>query len=448
MPGTPEATTGPAAEEAMTMRASDGSQDYVKIDRARGTFKVSRRAFVDEHVLGAERAAIFDKCWLYLGHESELAEPGSYLTRSVGGRNLIFNRDGAGTIRAFLNTCPHRGMRVCRERSGKAKLFQCFYHGWVFGNDGRLRDQPGGKEGYPAGFNEEGGANLVPAPRLEQYRGFWFVCFDRNAMALSDYLAGAKEYLDLVVDQSEMGMAIIGGTQEYGIRANWKLLVENSYDGYHALTTHASYLDYLRSMNGSLAPVPIEGVGRDLGNGHAVVEYSAPWGRPVASWIPLWGETGRHEIDAIRNRLTARYGEERANRIALKNRNLGVFPNLVINDIMAITVRTFYPTSPDYIEVNAWALGPREESDWARKFRLFNFLEFLGPGGFATPDDVEALENCQRGYRNHREAPWSDISKGMLKNEPSVNDELQIRAFWSQWNQRIAASPPREEVLR
>ena len=423
----------------MAGRVPDDGSDFVKIDRSRGRFKVSRRAFVDESILSAERAAIFDKCWLYLGHDSELAAPGAFLTRAVGGRNLIFNRDSAGTVRSFVNSCPHRGMRLCRDRAGKAKHFQCFYHGWIFGNDGKLIDQPGGESDYAPGFNADCTADLVPVPRLEQYRQFWFVCFDRNAVPLADYLGGARDYLDLTADQSEAGMAIIGGTQEYGIRANWKLLVENSYDGYHAMTTHASYLDYLRNTVGSLSRTPIDGVARDLGNGHAVVEYTAPWGRPVASWIPMWGEEGRREIDAIRQRLASRHGEARAERIALKSRNIGIFPNLVINDVMAVTVRTFYPAATDYLEVNAWAIGPSEESEWARKFRLFNFLEFLGPGGFATPDDVEALENCQRGYRNHAEAPWNDISKGMLKNEPRATDELQIRAFWTQWNQRVAA---------
>jgi p-cumate 2,3-dioxygenase alpha subunit len=427
--------------------AGDRRQDYIRVDPARGLFKVSRRAFVDEAVLAAERAAIFDRCWLYLGHETELAEPGAFLTRSVGGRNVIFNRDAGGRVRAFLNSCPHRGMRVCRERKGKAKYFQCFYHGWTFANDGCLRDQPGAGSDYGEAFNRDGGANLVPVPRLDQYRGFWFVAFDGGAASLADYLGGAREYLDLTADQSEAGMTIIGGTQEYAIRANWKLLVENSYDGYHALTTHASYLDYLRNTVGSLSRTPIDGVARDLGNGHAVVEYTAPWGRPVANWIPMWGEEGKREIDAIRARLAQRFGEQRAERMARKSRNIGIFPNLVINDVMAITVRTFYPVATDYMEVNAWALGAVDESAWARKFRLFNFLEFLGPGGFATPDDVEALENCQRGYRNHAEAPWNDISKGMLKNAPSVNDELQIRAFWTQWHQRLATAPEAAEAL-
>ncbi len=107
---------------------------------------------------------------------------------------------------------------------------------------------------------------------------------------------------------------------------------------------------------------------------------------------------------------------------------------------MAITVRTYFPTAPDAMQVSGWALAPKEESPWARKYRLSNFLEFLGPGGFATPDDVEALEQCQRGFENMREAPWSDISKGMGKAQVNYDDELQMRAFWMQWQSRTEAT--------
>ena len=105
---------------------------------------------------------------------------------------------------------------------------------------------------------------------------------------------------------------------------------------------------------------------------------------------------------------------------------------------MAITVRTFYPVSPDYMEVNAWALAPIDESAEDSALRLDNFLTFLGPGGFATPDDVEMLESCQRGFAN-REVAWSDISRGMKREHPSITDELQMRAFWRRWNQLMTA---------
>jgi p-cumate 2,3-dioxygenase alpha subunit len=240
-----------------------------------------------------------------------------------------------------------------------------------------------------------------------------------------------------VVDHSQAGMEIVGGTQEYSIRANWKLLVENSIDGYHASTTHASYLDYLKGTAGSLAAVGLNGVGRDLGNGHGVIEYTGPWGRPIAQWIPAWGDAAKLELEQLMNGLVERYGAERARRIAINNRNLLIFPNLIVNDIMAVTVRTFYPQAPGFQHVNAWTLAPADESAWSRQSRLENFLEFLGPGGFATPDDVEALQQCQTGYDNAREAGWNDISKGMGREAPAYDDEVQMRAFWTQWHKML-----------
>lgn len=406
------------------------------IDPVRKIFKVPRSSFTSQAVFEAERDRIFSRCWLYLGHESEIEKSGAFVTRAVGGRNIIFNRGGDNQVNAFLNTCPHRGATVCRDRTGNAKSFQCFYHGWVFGSDGALKSQPG-QESYCEDFNAQGQANLMRVPRLEEYRGFWFVNYDINAISLTEYLGNAKEYLDLVVDQSAVGMQIVGGTQEYSIRANWKLLVENSIDGYHASTTHATYLDYLKGTAGSLAAVPLNGIGRNLGNGHAVIEYAAPWGRPIAQWIPAWGEEGKQDLERIMHGLTERFGAERAQRIGTKNRNLLIFPNLIINDIMAVTVRTFYPLAPNYQHINGWALAPVDENAWARKCRLENFLEFLGPGGFATPDDVEALQQCQAGYDNARETAWNDISKGMGREIPSFDDEIQMRAFWTQWNKLL-----------
>lgn len=412
----------------------------VDIDEKNLRFRVAREAFVSGNVLASEYEQIFNKCWLYVGHASEFKKPGDFVTRTIARRNILVTMGTDKKINAFFNTCPHRGATVCRDRSGNSKNFQCFYHGWVFGCDGNLKSQPG-KESYGEGFAASGAGNLVLVPKFDSYAGFCFISFNPEVEPLPDYLAGAKEYLDLVSNYSESGMGISSGSQEYAIRANWKLLVENSVDGYHAVSTHASYLDYLKNTNGSLSSTKLEGKSRDLGNGHAVLEYTAPWGRPIASWIPLWGEEGKKEIEQIHARLVERFGEEMADRMAHKNRNLLIFPNLVINDIMAITVRTFYPQSPDYMLVNGWSLAPNEESEWARKFRLSNFLEFLGPGGFATPDDVEALESCQNGFNNYQSVPWSDISKGMGKESPSYDDELQMRAFWSRWNQFISGTP-------
>lgn len=399
-------------------------------------FRVPRKAFVSDAVFEAERKAIFDRCWLYLGHESELIEPGSFVTRTIGDRDILFNKDRKGEVHAFLNVCPHRGATVCREKKGKSKSFQCMYHGWVFKDDGQLQHLAGAPS-YSKDFNDCGQVNLKAVPRLDVYAGFYFVCFSEETESLPDYLADAKNYLDLIAAQSPEGMELVGGTQEYSISANWKLLVENSFDGYHAEATHATYLDYLMNTNGGLANVKLAGVAHNLGNGHAVIEYTAPWGRPVAQWIPMWGDEGKVEIDNVYAELVERLGEERADQVAHKNRNMVIFPNLVINDIMAITIRTFYPTSPDYMMINAWALAAKGENEWRRKYRLFNFLEFLGPGGFATPDDVEGLQKCQAGFKSADLVPWNDISKGMGKKVAAFDDEHQMRVFWREWDRRL-----------
>ena len=157
----------------------------IAIDADRGLFRVARRAFVSDAILEVERDEIFDKCWLYLGHDSEVAEAGSFISRGVGGRDLIFNRDQNGTVHAFLDACPHRGAKLCLERSGVAHSFNCIYHGWSFAADGKFRRHAHHKT-YPAGFEDGGAVDLVSVPKLESYRGFWFVCFDRDAVPLAE----------------------------------------------------------------------------------------------------------------------------------------------------------------------------------------------------------------------------------------------------------------------
>jgi len=408
------------------------------IDEAAGIFRVARSNYVDPEIFRAEMENIFSKCWLYVGHESELKSNDSFEARRVGGRPVIFLRDKQGQIRCFLNVCPHRGAQITRHRSGRARNFSCIYHGWTFENTGKVRLVTEA-DTYSSSFHGEGRNDLVAVPRFEQYRGFWFLNYDKQAISLHDYLAGAREYIDLVVDQSEEGMTVVEGVQEYSARANWKMLAENSTDVLHVETLHPTYLDLIRTNSGgTMVRGKLNGGGVALGQGHAVVEREATYGRPVAQWISLWGEQAKVEIDQIYSRLVAKFGQDKAHRMATRSRNLLIFPNLVINDIMSITVRTFQPVCEDYMEVSVWSLAPKEEiGKPAMQRRLTNFLEFLGPGGFATPDDIEALESCQRAFAAYREAPWNDLSKGFGAPESHPTDEITQRAFWLAWQERL-----------
>jgi p-cumate 2,3-dioxygenase alpha subunit len=405
-----------------------------------GIFRVHRSTMTSPEVYEAERDLIFNRCWLYLGHESEIRNPGDFVRRDVGGRSLILVRSvKSGEVRAFHNTCTHRGAIICRTDSGSGKVFQCFYHAWTFDTDGRLVGVPD-RQAYGSGFRMED-MGLHPVAQVASYRGFVFVSFNADVVPLTDYLAGARDYLDLIVDESETDWEIISGSNQYSINANWKLLVENSIDGYHAAPTHDTYMKYLSSMGIDVAG-GLAGGARALGNGHAVMEYKAPWGRPIAKWERQFGEDIRDEIESQRAKLVERYGAERAEAMADTNRNLLVFPNLIINDIQAVTVRTFMPKGPDHMEVSAWHLAPEGELAKPRALRLESFLSFLGPGGLATPDDVEALESCQTGFRSGG-VEWNDISRGMLRDPKSV-DEEQMRSFWRQWRKVVS---PTQGVL-
>jgi len=421
---------------------NDSPEGLVIDNQKDGLFRVNRRTFTDPHILELERERVFEQCWIYAGHESEIPHPGDFRARRVAGRPVILVRGTDSQVRVLLNTCTHRGAMVCRERAGNARTFQCAYHAWTYNNQGELVGVPG-EDAYSAAFDRSK-LGLASAPRVESYRGFVFVSFNPVIEDLVAYLAGAREYLDLVCDQSEQGMEIISGTQLYSMRANWKLLVENSIDGYHGLPTHKRYfLEFLPDAGVEVQGMRIAGTAKSLGNGHAVIENpELPFGRPIADWIPSWGEAKKAELEAVYRQLVNRFGAERAYKIAKVSRNLLIFPNLIINDIMSVTVRTFFPFTPDYMEITAWALAPRGESAEDRALRLDNFLTFLGPGGFATPDDVEMLEACQRGYAAVREVEWSDISRGMQRKDPLATDELQMQVFWRRWNELITCSRP------
>jgi p-cumate 2,3-dioxygenase alpha subunit len=424
----------------------ESDQPFVEENEQRHIFRVNRATMTRDDILATERERIFAHCWLYLGHESEVRARGDFVRRSIAGEPLFFVRGKDARVRAFFNTCPHRGATICRQDAGTAKGFQCFYHAWSFALDGALTGIPD-DAGYGDGFDRSA-MGLREVPRCESYRGFIFVCFDDAVPSLREYLGAAKDVIDLIVDACDGAAEIIAGAHDYAIDANWKLLVENSIDGYHGLPVHETYFKYLTRIeqraasetgeeNSSVKAV----IGRavDLGNGHAMVEYEAPWGRPIAKWSPLFGMPARAQIDEIRARLRERHGAELAHRMTDLNRNVLIFPNLIINDIMAIVVRTIWPVSPGRLQVRAWHLAPEQETAGPRERRLEAFLTFLGPGGFATPDDVEALESCQAGFAASG-VRWNDISRGMNRT-PLTVDELQMRAFWRRWAQLMGVRP-------
>ena len=98
--------------------------------------RVHRDFYVSPEVFELEMERIFGRAWLIVGHESQVPHPGDYVTPAVAGQPVIMSRGGDGRVHLLFNRCSHRGARVCTERSGNAKRFECPYHGWVYHTDG------------------------------------------------------------------------------------------------------------------------------------------------------------------------------------------------------------------------------------------------------------------------------------------------------------------------
>ncbi|WP_199783155.1 aromatic ring-hydroxylating oxygenase subunit alpha [Streptomyces alboniger] len=411
-------------------------------DLERLSFRVDRRAYTDDDVAAQEMARIFDRCWLYVGHESEVPEPGSFVSREVGGRPVILAHGSDGAIRVFANSCTHRGALLCSQPAGQVKSFRCPYHDWTFSNKGELTGVPI-PDGYGPGFRK---ADFGLAQhRSDSYRGFVFVTFDpQQPRTLTEYLAGATEYIDLVADQSETGMEVIQGAQLHGAQANWKLMMENSVDIYHFRALHKRYVSYMQSL-GSVPPRRRGGFGRALGLGHGANELPPAAARPLAHWTPMFDPELRPRMEATAARFAEKFGAERAQRITGMNRALMIFPNLMIIDAIALTIRKIDPVGADRMAITSVALAPKDEDPEIRELRKSHYLTFLGPAGFATPDDIEIIESCQRGYRN-RTVRYSDLSRGMNKEIPETTDELPAREFWRQWDRLMHGDDGHFEV--
>ena len=100
--------------------------------------EVSREVFVDEAIYRQEQERVFARAWLFVGHETQIPNPGDFFLSRMGEESVILTRDASNQVRVLLNTCRHRGMRVCRYDEGNTTAFQCPYHGWTYTLDGKL----------------------------------------------------------------------------------------------------------------------------------------------------------------------------------------------------------------------------------------------------------------------------------------------------------------------
>jgi benzoate/toluate 1,2-dioxygenase alpha subunit len=112
--------------------------------------RVHRLCYVDPDLFELELKNIFEKTWVYAGHESQVPKAADYSTFLIGRQPMALLRDADGKVGVFHNRCPHRGAKLLTLLHGNVgKEIRCSYHGWRFGLDGRVEaiPQPQGYEG-------------------------------------------------------------------------------------------------------------------------------------------------------------------------------------------------------------------------------------------------------------------------------------------------------------
>lgn len=196
--------------------------------------------YTDEAWYQFEIEAIFAREWLCLGRVSEVPEVGDYFTTEVAGEPLIVVRGRDREVRVLSAVCQHRAMLVA-EGAGNCTAFRCAYHHWTYGLDGELLGAPA--MGETIGF--ERGDYPLPRVRSEVWQGFVFANLDPDARPLAPTLAK----LEPLVANFELDRCRehLPADHFEAMPWNWKVMLENFNDGYHASRLHAGVHDFCPS---------------------------------------------------------------------------------------------------------------------------------------------------------------------------------------------------------
>jgi phenylpropionate dioxygenase-like ring-hydroxylating dioxygenase large terminal subunit len=345
--------------------------------------------YTDPDVYRLELENLFGRTWLYVAHESELSEAGSFVTRRMGEQSVIVGRGDDETVRVFLNSCRHRGMRLANEDFGCVEMWRCPYHGFTYGSKGEflgtMIGAPYERQAYPEGLDRDA-LHLIEA-RVESYRGLIFATWNLEGPSLDEFLGNVRWYLDIVLGRAEM--EVVGVAQKWVLPAGWKLPSENfCADAYHTATAH-SFLARLNLVEG--VDFGRDGYHVDPGGGHGLgigVHDLAD-----GSYFPA---SLREEYAA---HLT---GEQLEVLERVKNFHGNVFPNLSFlipnfipmgeQMVSGMMLRLWQPVGPDKLEVWSWHLVERNAPEQWKRLARKMYVQTFGASGMFDQDDTENWE--------------------------------------------------------
>lgn len=367
---------------------------------------VSRRIFSDEEIYRDELDRIFHRCWLFLGHESMLPRPGDYITNYTGEDQVIVWRDQQGTVRVFLNSCTHRGNKVCLYDAGRAATMTCSYHGWSFSSEGKLVGVPFFNEAY-LGLLDRERWGLTEMPRVATYGGLIYGCWDADAQPLETYLGELRWYFDHILLAEDMGgLEVLPGCHRYAIVGNWKGFCDNfSGDHYHTSSTHGSAIKL-----GMAGAEPVEG---PQGT-HGYFEVALA---PAHGLGGIYTDDGQYQRDLARAEdmglEVVEYVTERHRRLHERLRDVpakpygfshgNCFPNLdLVSASSALTARSFllcHPKGPLASEVWQWWLVERAAPQRLKEMAAATAARSQAAAGLFGQDDCENFERITENTR-------------------------------------------------
>lgn len=417
------------------------------------TGRQSRTIYSSEEVYRQELERVFGRCWLFLAHTSQIPQPNDFFRTYMGEDDVIVIRQKDGSVKAFLNTCTHRGNRICRADRGNARSFTCNYHGWSFAPDGALAGVPLENEAY-FGELDRSKFGLVPVAQVAEYKGLIFGNFDPAAPSLEDYLGDAKFYLDVWLDALPGGTSLVGETQKMVLNTNWKLPVENVCgDGYHLGWAHAGAMMAVQSMDLS---------GLSVGNSSANLEG----GLSVAG---LNGHMALTSLDGVSgyafypepkpmldylaaNRPTAieRLGKTRGEQLWGSQINITIFPNLQFLPGLN-WFRVYHPKGPGQIEQWTWAMVENDMPEEIKATILDNQCLTFGLAGLFDNDDGDNLAACteqSRGWRTSQMDVYTNMALGRSGAREGFPGDIAAglvsehnqRYFYRRWQEHMLAS--------
>ncbi|SEQ82412.1 aromatic ring-hydroxylating oxygenase subunit alpha [Thalassovita taeanensis] len=398
--------------------------------------RVATPMYEDPALFDAEMEKIFGKCWVWVGHESEVPGKGNFKLSWVGTQPVIISRDRKGDLHVLVNRCRHRAATVCEIKKGKTSSFQCPYHGWGYGLDGSLRAIPY-TEGYSTDFDK---ANYgLKKLKVETFEGMIFASFNMDVEPLEEFLGNAKPWIKLFMKQGGGFPIKVLGEHQFKVPMNWKIQLENTTDAYHFPIVHKSFMQSLDGEATAQFSFLDNGDGwvEDLGNGHSVMvmmpelnDLDEGLDRPIPERFQDLAETLRKDYD-----------EDQVKRIVRAVGGCGFNLNLFPNAACSLSFfRILRPVSVAETEIRHMALGMDGGPEAANQMRMRLHEHFQGPMGFGSPDDAEVWERVQRGSAGgadidvmvNRGLGLEDTSEnGLPKGD--VSAETGMRAAYKMW---------------